>query len=130
MLTRRSILIAPLVAGAFTMSPALAETVPTFDANAFADAQKAGRPILIAIHASWCPTCKAQAPILSELRADPKFKNLTYFVIDFDSQKDLVNRFGARMQSTLIIFKGEKEEGRSVGDTNRDSIYALVGKSI
>jgi thioredoxin len=130
MLTRRSILIAPLVAGAFTMSPALAETVPTFDAKAFADAQKAGRPILIAIHASWCPTCKAQAPILSELRADPKFKNLTYFVIDFDSQKDLVNRFGARMQSTLIIFKGDKEEGRSVGDTNRDSIYALVGKSI
>ena len=130
MLTRRSILIASLVAGAFTMSPALAETVPTFDAKAFADAQKAGRPILIAIHASWCPTCKAQAPILSELRADPKFKNLAYFVIDFDSQKDLVNRFGARMQSTLIIFKGDKEEGRSVGDTNRDSIYALVGKSI
>ena len=130
MLTRRSILIAPLVAGAFTMSPALAETVPTFDAKAFADAQKAGRPILIAIHASWCPTCKAQAPILSELRADPKFKNLTYFVIDFDSQKDLVNRFGARMQSTLIVFKGELEEGRSVGDTKRDSIYALVGKSI
>ena len=130
MLTRRSILIAPLVAGAFTMSPALAETVPTFDANAFADAQKAGRPILIAIHASWCPTCKAQAPILSELRADPKFKNLTYFVIDFDSQKDLVNRFDARMQSTLIVFKGELEEGRSVGDTKRDSIYALVGKSI
>ena len=130
MLTRRSILIAPLVAGAVTMSPALAETVPTFDANAFTDAQKAGRPILIAIHASWCPTCKAQAPILSELRADPKFKNLAYFVIDFDSQKDLVNRFGARMQSTLIIFKGDKEEGRSVGDTNRDSIYALVGKSI
>lgn len=130
MLTRRSILIASLVAGAFTMSPALAEIVPTFDAKAFADAQKAGRPILIAIHASWCPTCKAQAPILSELRADPKFKNLAYFVIDFDSQKDLVNRFGARMQSTLIVFKGEKEEGRSVGDTRRDSIYALAEKSI
>ena len=118
MLTRRSILIASLVAGAFTNSPALAETVPTFDAKAFADAQKAGRPILVAIHASWCPTCKAQAPILSELRADPKFKDLAYFVIDFDSQKDLVNRFAARMQSTLIIFKGDKEEGRSVGDTN------------
>ncbi|MGT2437617.1 thioredoxin family protein [Bradyrhizobium betae] len=130
MLNRRSILIASLVAGALTLSPALAETAPTFDAKAFADAQKAGKPILIAIHASWCPTCKAQAPILSELRADPKFKNLVYFVIDFDSQKDLVNRFGARMQSTLIAFKGEKEEGRSVGDTKRDSIFGLAAKSI
>ena len=130
MLNRRSILIASLVAGALTLSPALAETAPSFDAKAFADAQKAGKPILIAIHASWCPTCKAQAPILSELRADPRFKNLVYFVIDFDSQKDLVNRFGARMQSTLIAFKGEKEEGRSVGDTKRDSIYGLAAKSI
>ena len=130
MLSRRSILIASLVAAAFAVSPALAETAPAFDAKAFADAQKAGRPILIAIHASWCPTCKAQAPILSELRADPKFRNLAYFVIDFDSQKDLVNRFGAHMQSTLIAFKGEKEEGRSVGDTRRDSIYALVEKSL
>jgi len=130
MLSRRSILKASLIATAIVGSPALAETAPSFDAKAFADAQKAGRPILIAIHASWCPTCKAQAPILSELRSDPKFRNLVYFVIDFDSQKDLVNRFGARMQSTLIVFKGAKEEGRSAGDTNRASIYALVGKSI
>src|SRR5216684_2459462 len=117
MLSRRSILKASLIATAIVVSPALAETAPSFDAKAFADAQKAGKPILVAIHASWCPTCKAQAPILSELRADPKFK-------------DLVNRFGARMQSTLIVFKGAKEEGRSVGDTNRASIYALVGKSV
>jgi thioredoxin 1 len=130
MLSRRSILKASLIATAIVVSPALAETDPSFDAKAFADAQKAGKPILVAIHASWCPTCKAQAPILSELRADPKFKDLVYFVIDFDSQKDLVNRFGARMQSTLIVFKGDKEEGRSVGDTDRASIYALVGKSV
>jgi thiol-disulfide isomerase/thioredoxin len=128
MLTRRSILIASLAAS-IAMSPALAATGSAFDATAFADAQKAGRPILIAIHASWCPTCKAQAPILKDLRADPKFKDLAYFQIDFDSQKDLVNRFGARMQSTLIVFKGDKEEGRSVGDTNRNSIYALVSKA-
>jgi thioredoxin 1 len=128
MLSRRSILKASLIATAILVSPALA--APSFDAKAFDDAQKAGKPILVAIHASWCPTCKAQAPILSELRADPKFKDLVYFVIDFDSQKDLVNRFGARMQSTLIVFKGAKEEGRSVGDTNRASIYALVGKSV
>ena len=130
MLSRRSVLLASLIASVIAVVPALADTTPTFDVKAFADAQKAGKPILIAIHASWCPTCKAQAPILSELRADLKFKDLVYFVIDFDSQKDLVNRFGARMQSTLITFRGDKEEGRSVGDTNRASIFALVEKSV
>jgi thioredoxin 1 len=130
MLTRRSILGTMLVAGTLAASPAFADNAHAFDAKAFAAAQKAGKPILVAVHASWCPTCKAQAPILSELRADPKFKNLVYFVIDFDSQKDLLNRFGVRAQSTLIAFKGEKEEARSVGDTRRESIFAMVGKTI
>jgi thioredoxin 1 len=130
MLCRRSLLLASLIAGTLTVAPALATEAPAFDAQAFADAQKAGKPILIAIHASWCPTCKAQRPILSELRADPTFRDLVYFVVDFDSQKDLVKRFGAQMQSTLIAFKGDKEEGRSVGDTNRSSIFTLAAKAL
>jgi thioredoxin 1 len=130
MLSRRTILTLTLLAGAFMVQPAMAEDAPAFSAKAFTDAQKTGKPILVAIHASWCPTCKAQAPILGALRADPKFKNLSYFVIDFDSQKDLVKQFGARMQSTLIAFKGDKEVGRSVGDTDRTSIAALLNKTL
>jgi thiol-disulfide isomerase/thioredoxin len=129
MLSRRAILVAIAIAGAVAM-PAFAASPQPFNDQAFAAAQKAGRPILIAIHASWCPTCKVQTPILGELTDDPKFKNLAYFVIDFDSQKDLVQRFGARMQSTLIAFKGNTEEGRSVGDTNRASIATLLNKAL
>jgi thiol-disulfide isomerase/thioredoxin len=130
MLSRRSILIATAAATAVAISPAFAASPQPFNAQAFAEAQKAGKPILIAIHASWCPTCKAQTPILNELTNDPKFKNLVYFVIDFDSQKDLVRRFGARVQSTLIAFKGDKEQGRSAGDTNRASIAALLNGTL
>jgi thiol-disulfide isomerase/thioredoxin len=129
MLSRRFLLIAA-AASIFSLDPAFAMSPQPFNAQGFADAQKAGRPILVAIHASWCPTCKVQTPILSELTADPKFKNLAYFIVDFDSQKDLVERFGARMQSTLVVFKGNKEEGRSVGDTNRASIEALLNKTL
>ncbi|MBX6329099.1 MAG: thioredoxin family protein [Pseudolabrys sp.] len=130
MLSRRTILIVAFIAGTLGFSPAFAASPQPFSAEAFADAQKAGRPILVAIHASWCPTCKAQTPILSQLTDEPKFKNLAYFVIDFDSQKDLVQRFGARLQSTLIVFKGNKEVARSVGDTNRASIAALLNKAL
>ena len=130
MLSRRSILIAAVAASVAAMTPAIAASPQPFDAKAFDDAQKAGKPILVAIHASWCPTCKAQTPILGELTTDPKFKSLAYFIIDFDSQRDLVERFGARMQSTLIAFKGSKEEGRSVGDTDRNSIAALLNKAL
>jgi thioredoxin 1 len=128
MLSRRSVLLAAVVASAGFAAPACAAGPQPFDDAAFAAAQKAGKPIFVAIHASWCPTCQAQKPILAALMADPKFKDLAYFTIDFDSQKDLVQRFGARMQSTLIAFKGATEQGRSVGDSKRDSIAALLNK--
>jgi thioredoxin 1 len=101
-----------------------------FTAQAFRAAQDAGKPILAEIHASWCPTCKAQTPILSELTAQPKFKDLVVLRVDFDSQKDEVRDFGARLQSTLIVFKGATEVGRSVGDTNRKTIAALLDKAL
>jgi thioredoxin 1 len=134
MLSRRRVLTIAFISSALLaptfarFTPAFATEQGPFDESAFAAAQKAGKPIFIAIHASWCPICKAQKPILSELMADPKFKNLVYFTIDFDSQKDLVQRFGAQKQSTLIAFKGDKEQGRSVGDSNHDSIAALLNK--
>ncbi len=130
MLSRRFVLIAALATSCAPFPAAFAASPQAFDEKGFAEAQKAAKPILIAIHASWCPTCKVQKPILSELMADPKLKNMAYFVIDFDDQKNLVTRFGARLQSTLIVFKGDKEEGRSVGDTNRSSIAALLNKAL
>jgi thioredoxin 1 len=130
MLSRRSVLIVGAVLGAAVLTPAYAATQRPFDAKAFADAQKAGKPILVGIHAPWCPICAAQKPILSELMTDHKFDELAYFTIDFDSQKELVRQFGAQKQSTLISFKGSEERGRSVGDTKRESITALVNKTL
>jgi len=130
MLSRRSLLVAVTAASTILVSPASATETKTYTPEAFAATQKAGKPIFVGIHASWCPTCARQKPILSELMADPKFSNLVYFVVDYDSQKDVVKFFGARMQSTLIAFKGEHETGRSVGDTDRSSIAALLNKTL
>jgi thioredoxin 1 len=130
MLSRRTVLFAAMAANAAFVAPSLATETRAFDQKVFAEAQKAGKPIFIGVHASWCPTCKAQDPILSELMSTPKFKDLVYFVVDFDGQKDAVKSFGVRTQSTLIAFKGDKETGRSVGDTNRASIAALLDKTL
>jgi len=116
---------AALVAFA-TASAALAvENVP-YDRTKFDAAQKEGKPILVDISAPWCPTCKVQKPIVEKLTNKPEYKSLTIFEVDFDSQKDAVKRFGARSQSTLIVFKGAKETGRSAGDTREASIETLV----
>ena len=76
MLSRRSVVFAAISASGILNAPAFAAETRAYDPGAFAAAQKAGKPTFVAIHASWCPTCKAQKPILSELISASKFKDL------------------------------------------------------
>ena len=131
MLNRRHLLAAFALATTVSFAPVASATdKKPFDQAAFDAAQAAGNPILVDVTAPWCPTCKAQAPTLSKLRDDAKFKELVSFNIDFDTQKDLLKTFGVQKQSTLIVFKGKQEMGRSTGVTDPQAITALVGKSI
>ena len=90
----------------------------------------AGKPIVLAIHASWCPTCKIQKPIQSDLMSSPAYKDVTMFTIDFDSDKPLLKKFKVSMQSTMVGFKGKKEVSRSVGDTSREGIETIFKKTV
>ena len=130
MISRRTLLASFLALGALAAKPVLAAERVNYTAAAFDAALKAGKPILVEIHATWCPTCKAQAPILAELENKPDYASLVVVHVDFDSQKDAVKRFGARMQSTLITFKDGRETGRSVGETDPERLAALLAKAI
>lgn len=134
MIITRRFLNGALIAGALTvaatLAPSWANTAVPFSMEAFKAAQASGSPILVEIHADWCPVCKAQNPILDKLTSAAKFKDLKVFRVDFDGQKPVVKQFGAQMQSTLIVFKGAAEQGRSVGDTKEASIEALLSKSL
>jgi len=113
----------------FAALPAQAAPQRPYDAQAFKTAQDAGKPILIEVHADWCPTCKAQMPILDRLSSPKEFTELVRLRVDFDSQKDLVKSFGARMQSTLVLYKGGKEVARSAGETREDALRAMLAKA-
>ena len=97
-----------------------------FDAAAFQEAQAAGKPILLDVTASWCPTCKRQHPTISSIEKERP--DLVVYEVDFDTAKDVLKQFGVRSQSTLIVFKGTSEVGRSTGVTDPDGIRALVAK--
>src|SRR6266702_8950524 len=110
------------------LTPALAAEVAPFDQAAFDAAKSGGKPVLIEVTAPWCPTCKAQKQVLSELFAKPEFARLVVFDVDFDSRKDVLRALGVRQQSTLIVYKGTEETGRSTGETERAAIAALLAK--
>nr|WP_271204527.1 thioredoxin family protein [Methylopila jiangsuensis] len=101
-----------------------------FDPAAFDEALKSGKPILVEISAPWCPICKTQKPILGKLLADPKYKDMAAFEIDFDTGKANVRKLGATAQSTLLVYRDGKEVGRSVGETQPEWIEDLLDKAV
>ncbi len=130
MATRRQLLAMTATAVlAGSLQAYAGESMP-FTQAAFEEAQKSGRPILVEVSAPWCPICKTQKPILAKLAADPRFKDLQIFDVDFDTRKDVLRQLNARMQSTLIAYKGDKEVGRSVGETQPEWIEGLVEKTL
>jgi thiol-disulfide isomerase/thioredoxin len=92
----------------------------------FNQLQKEGKSILVVVHAPWCPTCRAQAPIINELLSENEFKEINALRVDFDSQKEILKKLNVSKQSTLIIFKGGKEVARSTGDTSLWNIEKLL----
>lgn len=128
MLSRRFALLSFAALTFLAAASSRAAEPAAYSDAAFQAALATGEPVLIDIDASWCPTCAAQRPIIGKLLSE-RFKQIVEFRVDFDSQKDAVRKFGARSQSTLILFSKGKEAGRSVGDTNPASIEALLQKS-
>jgi thiol-disulfide isomerase/thioredoxin len=113
-------------ATAMAFAPVAAQAPVGFDRAAFQQAQAANRRILIDVWAPWCPTCRAQEPIINRVAAARGNEDLVVFRVDFDDQKAEVRRFGAQRQSTLIAYHGTRETGRSVAETDPDRIAALV----
>lgn len=118
-----------LVAG-LLLSGVLQAAERPFDVTEFEAAQRAGKPVLVAVHADWCPTCRVQEEVLWDLLARKEFAGLTVFQLDFDRQKAELKRFGVRTQSTLIVFKGMKEVARSIAQTKKDAIAAGLAKAL
>ncbi|MEY4556051.1 MAG: hypothetical protein RL093_1170 [Pseudomonadota bacterium] len=113
-------------ASAMAFAPAATPNPVAFNRAAFEQAQAADKRILIDVWAPWCPTCRAQEPIIDRVAAARGNENLIVFRVHFDDQKAEVRRFGAQRQSTLIAYRGTRETGRLVADTDPDRIAALV----
>ena len=118
------------VLSATWMSPAYADEPQDYTDAAFAAAEKSGRPILIDSFATWCDICKRQKPTLGHLMQEPKYKDYVVLRVNFDTQKDALRKFKAPVQSTLIVYRGDKELGRSVGETQEEWVDDLLSKGV
>ena len=103
------------------------EKKTTFNKELFDKAQTDGKIVIVSSWVKYCTSCASQMKVLDKAKND--FENIEYFKFDVRN-KEIANLLNVQYQTTLLIFKNNKEIYRSVGETSKDLIYKAIQSSI
>tara|TARA_B100000886_G_scaffold225134_1_gene156748 strand:+ start:97 stop:486 length:390 start_codon:yes stop_codon:yes gene_type:complete len=110
------------------------EKKTTFNKELFDKAQSEGKIVVVSSWIKYCSSCAGQMKILNKAKndgelADIKFDNIEYFSFEV-TNKEIASLLNVQYQTTLLIFRDNKEIYRSVGETTKDLIYEAIKSSI
>ncbi len=111
----------------FAFSANSGEKKTTFDKNLFEKAQADGKIVVVSSWIKYCTSCASQMKVLDNAKND--FDNIEYFKFEV-TNKEIASLLNVQYQTTLLIFKNNKEVYRSIGETSRDKIYDAIKSSI
>ena len=117
-----------------TLNANAMEKETTFNQKLFNKAQSEGKVIIISSWIKYCSSCAGQMKILNKAKNDGKlndieFNNIEYFSFEV-TNREIADLLKVQYQTTLLIFKNNKEVYRSVGETTEDLIYKAIKSSI
>ena len=118
----------------FAFSANAIEKETTFNKKLFDKAQSEGKVVVVSSWIKYCSSCASQMKILNNAKnegelLDISFDNIEYFSFDV-TNKEIANLLNVQYQTTLLIFKDNKEIYRSVGETTKDLISEAIRSSI
>ena len=99
----------------------------TFNKELFDKAQSEGKVVVVSSWIKYCTSCASQMKVLN--KAKNEFNNIEYFSFNVRN-KEVAKLLNVEYQTTLLIFKDNKEIYRSVGETKKDLIYSAIRSSI
>ena len=110
---------------AFNLNAMEKET--TFKKELFNKAQSEGKVVVVSSWIKYCPSCASQMKVLEKAKND--FDNIEYFAFDVKN-REISDMFNVQYQTTLLIFKNNKEVYRSIGEIKKEAIYKALKSSI
>ena len=111
----------------FAFSANSMEKKTTFDKKLFNAAQLDGKVVVVSSWTKYCSSCASQMKVLD--KAKNEFDNIEFFSFNIKN-KEIAKLFDVQYQTTLLIFKDNKEVYRSIGETSKDLIYEAIQSSI
>ena len=96
------------------------EKSTTFTKEIFNKAQSEGKIVVVSSWTKYCSSCASQMKVLD--KAKNEFDNIEFLTFDVKN-KEIANLLNVQYQTTLLIFKDNKEVYRSIGETTKDLIY-------
>tara|TARA_A100000164_G_C21578643_1_gene617453 strand:+ start:139 stop:528 length:390 start_codon:yes stop_codon:yes gene_type:complete len=118
----------------FSLNANAIEKKTTFDKDLFNSAQSDGKIVIVSSWVKYCMSCAGQMKILKEAKnkgalLDIKFDNIEYFSFDI-TNKEIADLLNVQYQTTLLIFRNNKEIYRSLGETTKELIYDAIKSTI
>jgi len=104
------------------------EKKTTFTVEAFNEAQKTGKTIVINSWNKSCGTCARQTKILNEAQKD--FPDVIFLSYEQTKHKDIAKLLNVNYWATIIVYKNSKEVAKVIGVTSKSDIYSLINKEI
>ena len=111
----------------FALSANALEKKTTFDNELFKKAQSEGKVIVVSSWMKYCSSCASQMKVLNKIKND--FENIEYLTFEI-TNREIADFLKVQYQTTLLIFKDNKEVYRSIGETSREEIYKAIQSSI
>jgi thiol-disulfide isomerase/thioredoxin len=99
----------------------------TYSKELFDKALSEGKVVVVSSWIKYCTSCASQMKVLEKAKND--FDNIEYFTFDV-TKKEIAKFFNVQYQTTLLIFKDNKEVYRSIGETTKELIYDALNSSI
>jgi thioredoxin 1 len=99
-------------------------TTDTFTAEVL----EAGKPVLVDFTASWCPPCRAMAPILEQMAGDRD--DLKIVSVDVDEQQELAVTYGVLGMPTFMLFDNGAPIANLVGARPRKRLESELREAL
>ena len=111
----------------FPLSLNAGEKKTTFTNEIFNKAQSEGKTVVVSSWIKYCTSCASQMKALKDVEKD--FNNLVYLNFDV-REKEIAKQLNIQFQTTLVIYKNDKEVYRSLGELSKDKIYKAINSVI